>query len=232
MTTVRVVTAYVPLQVEHMDSHAYHTLGQHMFNACRGRYHFFDGYPLEKCWSYNMCKDLSPATETPPDRYATPEAHVRSHIVQHTRTQWALEAAALHPDVDVWVWLDLGILKQGKWNDHQVQAQDVTWLLDLIESQPVRDDIPFPGIAGPTDPWLPHGNNWRFCGSTHIWQRKYLEQIHRSYKTNLINFIAQYRTVPLDLAIWPMVECTSGLPFKWYKAEYDNTQLRNYPCAL
>lgn len=230
MTNVGVVTAYVPLKVEHMSANDYRRLGHEMLDATGGRSHFFDGYPLEQCWSHDMCIALPPATETPPDRYADQGAHVRSHIVQHTRTQWALEAAALHPEVDVWVWLDLGILKQGKWNHNSVTAKDVTWLLDLIESQPPLDTIPFPGITGP-EPWLPHGNNWRFCGSTHVWPKKYLEQIHRSYKANLIKFVQTYNAVPLDLAIWPLVERNSGLPFKWYQGEYDASQLRNYPCA-
>lgn len=230
MTNVRVVTAFVPLNVKHMSADDYYRLGQEMLNATEGRYHFFDGYPLEKCWSYDMCMARPPATDTPGDRYDSPGAHVRSHIVQHTRTQWALEAAAAHPEVDVWVWLDLGILKQGKFNGKQVQASDVTWLLNTIESQPLREHIEFPGIDADFR-WLPHGNNWRFCGSTHIWQKKYLEQIHRSYKANLISFVSLYNAVPLDLAIWPLVEGNSGLPFRWYQAEYDATQLRNYPCA-
>ncbi len=230
MPIAKVVTAFVPLKVEHMTEADYRRLGKEMLTATNDRNHLFYPYKLEDCWSFEMCLGKSPATETPPDRYASPAAHVMSHIVQHTRTQWALEASALHPEVDVWVWLDLGILKQGKWNGNTVRPEDVTWLLDTIESQPLREDIPFPGITGP-DPWLPAGNNWRFCGSTHIWQTKYLKDIHASYKANLIKFVDCYNAVPLDLAIWPLVERNSGLPFTWYQGEYDRTQLRNYPCA-
>ena len=102
--------------------------------------------------------------------------------------------------------------------------------VEAVQMYPFND-IPFPGITG-RDPWLPHGNNWRFCGSTHVWPVKWLEAIHKSYCYNLRHFVHEYDCVPLDLAIWPLVEHSSGLPFKWYRAEYDNTQLRNFPCAL
>lgn len=230
VSKVKVVTAFVPLNVLHMDAAKYHDLGQQMLDATDGRYRFFDNFPIEACWSHDICAVLPPAGETPADRYASQGDHVRSHIVQHTRTQWALQALDEDPDTDWLIWLDLGILKQGKHTGKLITPDDVRWFCDIVSMYP-NADIPFPGITGP-DPWLPHGNNWRFCGSTHVWPAKLLPQIHRSYATHLINFTRMYQSVPLDLAIWPLVERNSGLPFKWYPAEYDNTQLRNFPCAL
>lgn len=231
MNKVAVVTAFVPLNVRHMSADQYMDLGGKMCTAActAGATADLIKSDLASCWSHDLCAGLEPATSTPADRYATSADHVRSHIVQHTRTQWALACAANRPEADVVVWLDLGILKQGKHTDKPVTEDDVSWFVEAVQMYPFPD-IPFPGIAG-RDPWLPHGNNWRFCGSTHIWPVKHLPQIHRSYRANLINFVREYKSVPLDLAIWPMVERNSGLPFKWYPAEYDNTQLRNFPCA-
>lgn len=228
---VTVVSAFVPLNVKHMSVDAYTTLGASMLDAAEmaGAAAFKITAALTDCWSHDMCLNLPPATETPADRYATPLDHVKSHIVQHTRTQWALEALDWHP-ADVVVWLDLGILKQGDHTGKKITTDDVKWFVEAVQKYDFKD-IPFPGITGPDHPWLPHGNNWRFCGSTHIWPVKWLPHIHRSYRSNLINFVNAFQSVPLDLAIWPMVERSSGLPFKWYQAEYDNTQLRNFPCA-
>lgn len=230
MNNVRVVSAFVPLNVKHMSKDQYLDLGNEMLFAAKraGASTSLIEHDLNVCWAHGLCLGLPPATETPSDRYATPEDHVASHIVQHNRTEWAKIAASGTCD-DAVIWLDLGILKQGKWNGNPVTVDDVSWFVEAVQMYPFRD-IPFPGISGP-DPWLPHGNNWRFCGSTHVWPTKWLPQIDRSYKANLINFIREYKSVPLDLAIWPMVERTAGLPFKWYKAEYDSTQLRNFPGA-
>lgn len=223
---VLTVSAFVPLNVKHMTADKYHELGYEMLDAAAPS-RFFDNYPLEKCWSYDLCKDLPPATETPADRYATPEDHVRSHIVQHTRTQWALEAVK-GSDYDTVVWLDLGILKQGHWNKNPV-----TWGHIVEFTGAVRryqgDDIPFPGIDPNPDHYDPHGNNWRFCGSTHIWPVEHLKRIDSVYRTQLKEFIKQHKKVPLDLAIWPLVEKHSNLPFKFYQAEYDASQLTNFP---
>lgn len=231
MNKVTVVSGFVPLDVLHMKATQYMELGEKMFAAARkaGAETSFRRCALTDCWSFDLCAGRKPATDTPPDRYATPEDHVRSHIVQHTRTQWAQEAVAEYP-ADVVVWLDLGVLKQGKHTGKLIDPDDVSWFVEAVQMYPFSD-IPFPGITG-RDPWLPHGNNWRFCGSTHIWPTKWLDAIDHSYRYNLRHFVHEYDRVPLDLAIWPLVEFNSGLPFKWYQAEYDNTQLRNFPCAL
>lgn len=234
MNKVTVVSAFVDIPVLHMKKERYMELGAEMFKAARdvGAATYMGCPALEDCWSYGMCHDLPPAGETAPDRYATPADHVKSHIVQHTRTAWALEAAGRHDAIgapDVVAWLDLGILKQGDFTGKRITADDVKWFVEAVQMYPFAD-IPFPGISD-KHPWLPRGNNWRFCGSTHVWPVKWLDQIHRSYGYNLTRFIRQYGCVPLDLTIWPLVEHNSGLPFKWYKAEYDRTQLRNFPCA-
>lgn len=226
MSRVGVVSAYVPLNVKHLSPDTYRALGRRLKNACGGRDHFFEDFPLEDCWLSWENPPMIPAGETPADRYDTPEDHVRSHIVQHSRTQWAVRAAAENPELETIVWLDYGILKQGDWTRKPVQVDHIRDLLDKLEKYPL-DHIPFPGIEE-QKPVNPFGNNWRFCGSTHIWPVKFLPAIDRAYRFELRQFIRQYGKVPLDLAIWPAVEKNSGLPFRWYKAEYDATQLTNF----
>jgi hypothetical protein len=229
MNKIKVVTAYVPLDVKHGTAQTYHDLGDRLFAYVgRDKVEFFDNQPLDRCWAYHLLKDLQPATPTPADRYDTPEAHVKSHIVQHSRTQWALRAHARDP-VDAVVWLDLGLLKQGNHTNKLISAEDAREFIAKVENYDFTD-IPFPGIEG-SHRYDPLGNNWRFCGSTHIWPTKWLGHIDRSYRFCLRQYVRRHGVAPLDLAIWPMVEKVSGLPFKWYKAEYDRTQLTEFPCA-
>ncbi len=219
---VQVVSAFVPLTVKHLSMDQYHEYGTRLTKACGGRLRTFT-HGLEKCWAYGL-HEMPPATETPGDRYATPRDHVASHIVQHNRTAWAMRALLENPEADVVVWLDYAILKQGAWNGKQLTEDHVHQFLDKLESWKELHVIPFPGMEE-MKPILPHGNNWRFCGSTHIWPRQFLPEIHAEYQRQLCAFVHKYKCVPLDLAIWPLVEFNSGLPFRFYKAEYDRTQL-------
>ena len=226
MTKVKVVTVYVPLHVKHMTPLLYHELGTKMIQATCGRGKYYAKW-LEDCWLHAEKPPMVPATETPSDRYDTPEHHAESHIVQHSRTQWAMQLWEEEPDLDVIVWLDYGILKQGDFTNKKITPAHITEFLDKLEEWDPKD-IPFPGIEE-KKPVLPHGNNWRFCGSTHIWPTKFLKQIDHAYRFELRDFIYKHGKIPLDLAIWPAVEQRSGLPFRWYKAEYDYTQLTNFP---
>jgi hypothetical protein len=227
----KVVTAFVPLKVKHLTADGYHELGKQLEGAVGAdRFRFFDNFPLGDCWLAKENPPLVPASDTPADRYDTREDHARSNIVQHSRTQWALAALREDPSVDFIVWLDLGIMKQGAWLNNQITAAHVTQFIQDVEKLP-SGIIPFPGIEE-RKPLNPSGNNWRFCGSTHIWPVQFLPEIDRQYKFYTREFIRKYGTIPLDLAVWPTVEELSGLPFRWYKAEYDATQLTNLRSVL
>src|SRR5262249_151262 len=151
----------------------YHDYADRMEKAAGGRFRRYNPYSLEQCWLYCWLDakgwlDLPPATAAAPDRYPTPRHFQRSNIVQHQRTSWMVMAAGEDPGADVLVWLDYAILKQGwNWDGHPgVEEHHITAFLDKIEASTFHD-IPFPGI------WergeiADHGDNWRFCGSTHI----------------------------------------------------------------
>jgi hypothetical protein len=229
---VGVVTGFIPLPVKHVSEDQYRTLGRRLCNACRDAAVIVvsDG-KLEDCWAYDLCTGLPPANPVPADRYDSSELNVKSHIIQHNRTEWALDAADEYPDVDVWVWFDYGLLKQGFWKNNPVTEDKVKSFLKRVAATEKFDTIPFPGISD-KGPVYPTGNNWRFCGSTHIWPVNFLPAINLVYKTTLKEWVFRHKTVPLDLPIWALVEQTSKLPFKFYQAEYDATQLDNFPGGL
>ena len=230
---VKSVTAYVPLEVKHLTRQQYAALGNGLVSALGDKIKVFYDYPLEDCWLYRYMKehvmpDLPPATEVPSDRYATPHHMVLSNIVQHQRTAWAMMAAAAEPRVDVWVWLDYGVLKQGDWTGRPVTEQIIAEFIGRIEAMERMNYIPFPGIwekGVPSDT----GANWRFVGSTHIWPKRYLPAIDRSYNWECRRFIQRTSTVPIDLPIWAYTELNSGLPFRQYAANHDATQFTGFP---
>lgn len=229
MNKVGVVSAFVPLDVKHLTAEQYHEYGRRLTRAVNdaGIMMCKMYNTLEECWLYKESPPMVPANPVPGDRYAGPVENVFSNIVQHNRTEWAMSAMNRHPDIDVWVWLDYAVLKQGGWRNNQVTEESITRFLEKVKTYEFYD-IPFPGISSKS-PVLPIGNNWRFCGSTHIWPKKFLTEIDLTYKTILREWIRVCRTTPLDLPIWALVEQTSCLPFRFYEAEYDASQVDNFP---
>lgn len=226
---VGVVTGFIPLPVTHLSVDQYHALGRTMLTACEGvDKAVVMGGPLERLWAYPLCIGLPPANPVPEDRYPSPEVNVLSHIIQHNRTEWAMDAMKLWPEVDTWVWLDYGIAKQGAWRNNLVTEGSIRQFLARLSCMAPLDHIPFPGISEQATVY-PTGNNWRFCGSTHIWPKQFLPEIDEAYKHTLRNWLMVHRTVPLDLPIWALVEQQTALPFRWYPAEYDASQLDNLP---
>jgi hypothetical protein len=229
---IKAFSGYVPLEVKHLNREQYKALGDRLAAALGSRFKVFYDYPLDHCWlhmwleRYNKLH-LPPATEVPADRYATPHHMVLSNIVQHQRTAWAVMAAAADPQVDVWVWLDYGVLKQGDWTGKPVTEKIVVDFMDRIEAMKEMNNIPFPGIwekGVPSDT----GANWRFVGSTHIWPTQYLPAIDKAYRLECMKFIERTRTVPIDLPIWANTELNSGLPFVQYPANHDATQFTGF----
>lgn len=227
MPKVKVFTAFVPLTVTHLSAAKYHDLGKRLEAACDGDFVFFDDYAFDKCW-LAMASHLPPAAAVPADRYPTPLDNVRSNIVQHQRTTWGMEAMALDPSVDIWVWLDLGVLKQGDWTGRPVKEEHIRAFLNRLRNSQMGDIVPFPAIWG-KGPISDNDVNWRFVGSTHIWPAKWLPAIDAAYKEEASKFIARTQTVPNDLPIWAYTEENHPeIPFESYSANHDNTQFVNF----
>lgn len=233
----KVITAYVPLEVKHLTAEDYHAYADRLERALPpGKFRAFRPYPLGACWlhgylSTNGWLDLPPATETPADRYATPAAHVASNVVQHNRTRWMCMAMDEDPGLDITIWLDYAVLKQGAWRGNQIKEEHIGPFVESVEKYFTDGggDIPFPGI-NPPGPVEVHGNNFRFCGSTHIIPRWHLYYVDERYRKICRGWVENMKCIPLDLPIWALTEQSEPkLPFSFYQAEYDATQLTNFP---
>ena len=231
MAKVQVVTAYVPLKVQNMNEEQFHALGTRLCNAAidgGASVKCFDDFPFEDCWLAQENPPHKCANPRATDRFATDEEQWRSNIIQHSPMQWVSLAAAADPEPEVFVWLGYSLLKQGDFTGKRITEKHVTDFVRRLEGLNLQT-IPVPGISERL-PVNDLGDNWRFCGSTIIVPRKFLMGIAKSYFFECRRFIRRVKAVPLDLAIWPSVEANSGLPWQWYKAEYDYTQLTNLPC--
>lgn len=226
MTKVKVITACVEMGLSKRPLAETHKLGHALIDATKNRCRWYNPR-LDRIWTVEDFPGLRAANARATDRFATIEEHERSNYVQHMPVQWLEHAYSRHPEIDVFVWLGYTLLKQGDFTGKKITPQHVTDFVDRLE-QWTPDCIPFPGIT-PLAPISVNGDNWRFCGSTIIAPARFLPAMVRSYKANLRHFVRQHTCMPLDLAIWPMVEFNSGLPFRFYQAEYDHTQLTNFP---
>jgi len=194
-----------------------------------GRIHNFWEFPYKDLWvpkEFDL-KTLRPDTPTPQDRFADSWQHLKCNAWQHERTTFAVRAVRGHPGHDVMIWLDIGILKQGFWKNNPVTKESITRFVERIAGLHKMDTIPFPGITAKGAVYQ-GCNNWRFCGSTHIWPVKFLPEIDRVYKGELRKWVEKYKTLPLDLPIWALTEKESGLPFVQYPGEYDASQLDGF----
>jgi hypothetical protein len=227
MSVVRVVTSYTNLDLEKRSSNEFLELGDALIGACGGRVTAYKNFPFYAGWLAKENPPWKAANPRATDRFVDDNEHIRSNIVQHVPVQMAEAAAENRPDVDVWVWLSYTILKQGDFRNNRVRPHHIEALLNRLEDW-APTDIPFPGIT-PAPVFNPTGDNWRFCGSTLILPKKWLPEIARAYRAQCWHFITTYGAVPLDLAIWPLVEAKSGLPFRFCQAEYDASQLTVLP---
>lgn len=226
---VKVVTGYVPLKVKHMAPAAYREHQSALVDAVGGdNIRVFDQFPYEACWLAQHNPPMVGANARAPDRFDTDEEHARSNVVCSQFVEWAATAVSEDPTIDVVVSLTSTVLKQGDFTNKRVEAHHIQAFLDKVARYDFQD-IPFPGITKNRGIINAVGDNWRFCGSTHIWPAKWLERIRCTYKFEALRFIRHVGKTPLDLAIWPAVEITSLLPFRWYQAEYDYTQFTNFP---
>lgn len=230
MLNVRAVTFWVPaVEFTHLTRQKFIEHRDALVEACSGRITVLEPYPFEDLWLVREGYPQQAANKRAIDRFPTDADHLRCNVIQHARTQAAMKVYQDDPSIDVVVWLDYGVMKQGAWRGNPVtQAHIREFMHRVADHMPYRD-IPFPGIE-PRKPIRPYGDNWRFVGSTHIWPTRFLPDIHKCYQSECRKFFMHYAAVPLDLAIWPAVEARSGLPFRFYQGEYDATQFTGFTC--
>lgn len=229
-TSVKVITAYCDLGLTKRPSADFHVLGRRLLDQLGVDGHKYE-YSKNDAWTWDAYKNYPAANARAYDRFDDDLEHARSNLIQHTPVQWLEEAALDFPQTDVFVWMGYSILKQGDHTGKRILPYHVAdFVYKLRNWAPTA--LPFPGMDPFHNPIEPFGDNWRFCGSMLVVPRQFVFRVGNSYRANFKSFVQQHKAIPLDLAIWPMVEFSSGLPWKQYPAEYDYTQLTNFPFTV
>lgn len=225
---VMAVSGFVPnaFPAKHLSEQQCRDLGSRMKNATNGRICAFDeDFTLDKCWAYKFLEEnpnLMPSDIDPPkDRYAEPKHAAISNIILLQRYEWMRLAKELHPDIDVFAWIEYTVFKQ-----RNVTEQVITNFLDTLEAI-CYDAISLPGIW---DKKIINDDfaHWRFAGSVWVCPKQYIDKVAEAVKT-----VATLRTkftgkISWDMSTMAYVELLDILPIRWYYGDHNNSQFDNF----
>lgn len=223
-----IVSGFIPnaFPAKHLSELQCRDYGNRLKKALGDRICCFDSnFKLDECWAYKFIEEnpnLLPSDINPPkDRYAEPKHAAISNIILLQRYEWMRMAKELHPDVDVFAWVEYTVFKQ-----RNVREKVIVDFADSLESK-FYDAISLPGIwdKKPIDDKFAH---WRFAGSVWACPRKYVADVAHSIKT-----VATLRTKLTGKISWDMntmafVELLDILPIRWYYGNHDETQFTNF----
>lgn len=211
---VCVVTGYVHVATNPRTEEEYRRLGSRLREAVgdKATFHQFE-CKVEDCWLWGPSQGARPAIATNPAKDT-----LEYHVVQHQKTLWLQQATELHPECNVFVWIDYGIFHQQGHSEEHVQA-----FLELAKQET--------GIAVPGcwDRNLDHDDekvNWRFCGSVVVAHRSQVRALHQA-----VELIAKTRLLINKFVTWEVNDWARAepmLPIRWYRAGHDQTMFTGY----
>lgn len=228
MSKVLAVTGFVSgaFPAKHLTEAQCRDLGDRLKAALPDRLISFDNdWRLQDCWGWQLMKNnpqLKPAcANITADRFETPTHEAISNIILLQRFEWMRLAGIARPDVDAFAWVEYTIMKQRNVDPGVVQNY-----LDAIAKRPY-DAVSFPGCWDKKliDDSQAH---WRFCGSTWVCPRAYLENVAHAVKTVATLRAQLTGKVSWDMNTMAYVELLDVLPIRWYAADHGAPQFTNY----
>ena len=225
---VMAVTGFVPnaFPAKHLSEQQCRDYGNRVKEAIPGRIQAFDqGWKLSDCWAHKLYEEnpnLMPSDINPPtDRYSEPQHAALSNIVLLQRYEWMRLAAEMHPDVDVFAWIEYTVLKQRNVTENVIKN-----FMNTLEVK-AFDAVSLPGCwnKSPINDSYAH---WRFCGSAWVCPRQYINKVAEAIKT-----VATLRTrmngkISWDMNTMAYVELLDVIPIRWYQGNHDETQFTNF----
>lgn len=221
------VSGFVPnaFPARHLTGDQCRAYGDRLRAALGSHLVTFDGWPFDDCWAADLVDEipkLMPSCAHPPaDRFAVPQDMTRSNVVLLQRYEWMQMAAVMHPDVDVFAWVEWTCLKQ-----HGVTEDVLRRFVELLNAGPCRE-VTLPGCwdKGLIDDSEAH---WRFVGSCWVCPRELTTPVAEAVKT-----VASLRARLTGKLSWDMntmayVELLDVLPIRWYRANHDASQFLEY----
>ena len=118
---------------------------------------YFMQHDIDDCWLFQFLRwsKLSPTHSVADNPKKNSLAY---HIVNHQKLVWMCQAAHARPHVDVFAWIDAGILSVPG-----VTIEDIAYAVNAAKGEKT---IAIPGCWGAPEAMLcPDSEvNWRFCG--------------------------------------------------------------------
>lgn len=215
MTKLRIVTGYIPIADHPRSAEEYGRLGEQLRELKSPIQPFYGA--ITSTWLYQMIEALPfyPTWAIADNREKNTLAY---HCVQHEKFKWLYDSSKQDDEADTFVWLDYGIF-----HVPGVTAAVINDCLDRIK----KDDLAIPGCwsVGEVNDAFPC---WRFCGGFMVVPREYVQPLK-----NLIQAIVMLHTnvtkrITFEVNTLARAEQTGKLPFRWYKADHDQTMFTGY----
>ena len=216
LVSLKIVTGCVAIPGHPRSAAEYGMLGE-WFETLEGVpiRRFYDD--VSSCWLAPFIKEL-PFEPTWSVADNPQKNSMNYHIVIHQKFEWLYQASRLDANPDVFIWMDYGI--------RHLHAVTTAIALDFLER--VRgNDLAVPGcwpVRQIDDRWP----CWRFCGGLMVVPRQHIQPLRDLIQTVAKNQIIATRNVTWEVNTLARAEMTGKLPFRWYKADHNETMFRNY----
>jgi hypothetical protein len=217
---VKLVTGYVPIAGHPRGPKEYGELGEKLGGVPVRKKAFYD--QMRNLWMTKVVRDLpfvpSPSVGDNPDKNST-----AYHIVNHQKTTWLVDAANDDPEADFLVWCDYGIFSQPG-----ISNQIIYEMFDKLARSP-DDAIYIPGCWDKPTVIESVVPCWRFCGSIFAVPRKLVDALDYSCRVEARQHIRRTHNIEWEINTLARVEARGKLPFRWYRADHNETLFTNFP---
>lgn len=221
------VTGYCPIQGHPRSAKEYGELGENLFGGLEGNFTVHPFYEtVQETWLAKHIQSLpQPIAESLSHSAGdNPEKNTLAyHCVQHQKFAWLLKALVLHPQADIFVWMDYGI-----GHVSGVTPEVVNNFMDVVRA----DDLAIPGC------WEREGllisdffPCWRFCGGLMVVPRDKVYKLYRGIKRRVVQHLVDTSNVTWEVNSLAKAEPNLP-PIRWYKADHNETMFTNYGLDL
>ena len=173
------------------------------------------GLSLSDCELYTIATNYS--RELPVHR--TPHKDTKEFFaLMNTKIEFVKKAAALHPTVDNFQWIDFGIMKIVK------QSEKFIAKLQQLDTM-TFEKITIPGCWTEGRTFSVESIHWRFCGGFFIIPRMHIDRFYGHSKCVLTDFCTQLRyKLTWETNVWTVIEsCAEKENIDWYFADHNDS---------
>ena len=175
---------------------------------------------LKDCWLDGLVRDTGVEHSVADNPNKNTLAY---HVVQHQKTAWMRQALEADPEAEVLVWIDYGIFHQ--------PGISVEVIDKFLAQAREETAIAIPGCwerASSIDAIDLANPCWRFCGSSLICHRRYLEAFDAAIRDDVTARLKSTNRVSWEVNAWARVEMGNTLPIRWYRGDHNQTQFTGY----